>query len=59
MMLGHIRLRTLYKFKEAFDKDLGRGEGFSIAAHGCTKTFMTQFDEEGASIVTKFSMPIH
>lgn len=59
LMLGHIRSGTLDKFKEAFDKALSGGEGFAVAAHGCTKAFMTQFDEECAGIVTKFSMPIH
>lgn len=58
-MLGHIRSGTLDKFKEAFDKALSGGEGFAVAAHGCTKALMTQFDEECAGIVTKFSMPIH
>lgn len=58
-MLGHIRSGTLDKFKDAFDKALSGGEGFSVAADGCTKAFMTQFDEECAGIATKFSMPSH
>ncbi|PSS07350.1 Protein ROOT HAIR DEFECTIVE like [Actinidia chinensis var. chinensis] len=44
-MLGHIRTGTLDKFKEAFDKALSGGEGFSVAAHNCTESFMSQFDE--------------
>ncbi|GFZ04266.1 root hair defective 3 GTP-binding protein [Actinidia rufa] len=44
-MLGHIRTGTLDKFKEAFDKALSGGEGFSVAAHTCTESFMSQFDE--------------
>ena len=44
-MLGHIRTGTLDKFKEAFDKALSEGEGFSVAAHNCTESFMSQFDE--------------
>ncbi|XP_052181348.1 protein ROOT HAIR DEFECTIVE 3-like [Diospyros lotus] len=47
-MLGHIRSGTLDKFKEAFDKALNEGEGFSIAARDYTKSFMTQFDEASA-----------
>ncbi|KAG5537880.1 hypothetical protein RHGRI_025094 [Rhododendron griersonianum] len=50
-MLGHIRSGTLDKFKEAFDKALNGGEGFSVAAHSCTKIFMTQFDEQSADVV--------
>ncbi|KAA8540291.1 hypothetical protein F0562_024146 [Nyssa sinensis] len=44
-MLGHIRSGTLDKFKEAFDKALNGGEGFSVAARNCNKSFMTLFDE--------------
>ncbi|KAL6335299.1 hypothetical protein AAG906_029540 [Vitis piasezkii] len=51
LMLGHIRSGTLDKFKEAFDKALSGGEGFAVAAHGCTKALMTQFDEECADAV--------
>ncbi|KAF7135257.1 hypothetical protein RHSIM_Rhsim08G0233300 [Rhododendron simsii] len=50
-MLGHIRSGTLDKFKEAFDKALNGGEGFSVAAHSCTKIFMTQFDEQSADVI--------
>jgi len=50
-MLGHIRSGTLDKFKEAFDKALNGGEGFSVAAHSCVKIFMTQFDEQCADVV--------
>lgn len=55
-MLGHIRSGTLDKFKEAFDKALNGGEGFSVAAHSCTKIFMTQFDEQSAGTFTKFKI---
>ncbi|XAR67631.1 hypothetical protein NMG60_11002472 [Bertholletia excelsa] len=44
-MLGHMRSGTLNKFKEAFDKALNEGEGFSAAAQRCTDSFMAQFDE--------------
>ncbi|EEF34971.1 Protein SEY1, putative [Ricinus communis] len=44
-MLGHIRSGTLDKFKEAFDKALAAGEGFSSAAYSCTQYYMTVFDE--------------
>ncbi|XP_048432984.1 protein ROOT HAIR DEFECTIVE 3-like isoform X2 [Pyrus x bretschneideri] len=44
-LLGHIRSGTLDKFKEAFDKALSGGEGFSAAAHNCSESFMAQFDE--------------
>ncbi|MED6193037.1 hypothetical protein PIB30_015239 [Stylosanthes scabra] len=49
--LGHIRTGTFEKFKEAFDKALNKGEGFSDAANNCTGTFMTQFDEACADVV--------
>ncbi|XP_057505001.1 protein ROOT HAIR DEFECTIVE 3-like [Actinidia eriantha] len=50
-MLGHIRTGTLDKFKEAFDKALSGGEGFSVAAHNCTDCFMTQFDEACSDVI--------
>ena len=53
-MLGHIRSETLDKFKEAFDKALSQGEGFSVAACRCTEYFMTQFDDGCAGIVSTF-----
>ncbi|TKY64371.1 ROOT HAIR DEFECTIVE 3-like 1 [Spatholobus suberectus] len=43
--LGHIRSGTLDKFKEAFDKALNGGEGFSVAANKCLESCMVQFDE--------------
>jgi len=43
--LGHIRSGTLDKFKEAFDKALNGGEGFSVAAKNCSASSMVQFDE--------------
>nr|XP_018633744.1 protein ROOT HAIR DEFECTIVE 3-like isoform X2 [Nicotiana tomentosiformis] len=45
-MLGRIRSDTLERFKEAFDKELKGGIGFAMAAHECTVSFMSQFDEE-------------
>ncbi|KAJ6942288.1 protein ROOT HAIR DEFECTIVE 3-like isoform X2 [Populus alba x Populus x berolinensis] len=50
-MLGHIRSGTLEKFKEAFDKALNAGEGFSLAAQTCTQSYMAQFDEWCADAV--------
>lgn len=42
-VMGHLRSRTLEKFKETFDKALS-GEGFSSAARDCTKFYMAEFD---------------
>lgn len=44
-MLGHLRSGTFDKFKEAFEKALNGGEGFSTAANKCIGSFMAQFDE--------------
>lgn len=49
-MLGHLRSKTLDNFKDAFDKALNRGEGFAVAAHDCTQSLITVFDEECAGI---------
>lgn len=43
--MGHLRSGTVDKFKEAFDKALNSGEGFSAASHKCKETFMKLFDE--------------
>ncbi|XP_052305077.1 protein ROOT HAIR DEFECTIVE 3 isoform X1 [Populus trichocarpa] len=50
-MLGHIRSGTLENFKEAFEKALNAGEGFSLAAVACTQNYMAQFDEGHADAV--------
>lgn len=50
-MLGHIRSGTLDRFKDAFDKALSGGEGFSSAAHHCSKFYMNLFDEACADAV--------
>ncbi|KAK9923614.1 hypothetical protein M0R45_032022 [Rubus argutus] len=52
-LLGHIRSGTLDKFKEAFDKALDGGEGFSVAARDCSESFMARFDEGCADAVIK------
>lgn len=50
-MLGHIRSRTLDKFKDAFDDALKGGQGFAEAARHSTKAFLKFFDEESAGIL--------
>ncbi|KAF8400997.1 hypothetical protein HHK36_014300 [Tetracentron sinense] len=49
-MLGHLRSKTLDNFKEAFDKALNGGEGFAVAAHDCTGSFMSLFDKGCADV---------
>ena len=44
-MLGHLRSGALEKFKEAFEKALKGGEGFSMATRNCTESYMALFDE--------------
>ncbi|KAF9690147.1 hypothetical protein SADUNF_Sadunf01G0165600 [Salix dunnii] len=50
-MLGHIRSITLENFKEAFEKALNAGEGFSLAAITCTQNYMDKFDKGHADAV--------
>ncbi|XP_023000317.1 protein ROOT HAIR DEFECTIVE 3 homolog 1-like isoform X1 [Cucurbita maxima] len=50
-LLGHIRSGTFDKFKEAFDKALNEGEGFSSAASNCAQTYMAVFDGECAGAI--------
>ncbi|XP_057978445.1 protein ROOT HAIR DEFECTIVE 3 isoform X1 [Malania oleifera] len=52
-LVGHIRSGTFDKFKEAFDKALNGGEGFSVTASSCTQLFMSQFDEKCADAIIK------
>ncbi|CAM8920411.1 unnamed protein product [Rhodiola kirilowii] len=54
-MLGHIRYETLEMFKEALEKALNNGEGFSVAAESCTTLFMDQFDERCKDIVIELA----
>ncbi|XP_057455236.1 protein ROOT HAIR DEFECTIVE 3-like [Lotus japonicus] len=50
-VLGHLRSGTFDKFKEAFEKALNGGEGFSTAANKCIGSFMAQFDEACSDVV--------
>ncbi|CAN1827185.1 Protein ROOT HAIR DEFECTIVE 3 homolog 1 [Linum perenne] len=50
-MLGHIRAGTFDKFKDAFEKALNAGEGFSLASTTCSQSYMSQFDEACADAV--------
>ncbi|KAE8646514.1 protein ROOT HAIR DEFECTIVE 3 homolog 1 [Cucumis sativus] len=50
-LLGHIRSGTFEKFKDAFDKALNEGEGFSSAASNCAQTYMAIFDKECAGAI--------
>lgn len=54
-MLGHVRSGTLDKFKDALDKAIKGGEGFSVAAQTCFKTYTAKFDEgcAGTNLRTK------
>ncbi|KAG2728813.1 hypothetical protein I3760_01G221700 [Carya illinoinensis] len=52
-VLGHVRLGTLEKFKEVFDKALNGGEGFSLASRNCTRLCMALFDEGCADAVVE------
>lgn len=45
-MLGHVRSRMLDAFKEAFDKALSKGDGFSVATRDCIQSCLSQFDEK-------------
>ncbi|KAG4945120.1 hypothetical protein JHK87_041127 [Glycine soja] len=51
IVLGHMRSGILDKFKEAFDKALNGGEGFSSAANKCIEIYMAQFDEGCAGVI--------
>nr|XP_043635564.1 protein ROOT HAIR DEFECTIVE 3-like [Erigeron canadensis] len=46
MMLEHIQLETLDKFKRALLDALSGGQGFANAARECTKSFKRLFDEQ-------------
>ncbi|KAK8584866.1 hypothetical protein V6N13_138811 [Hibiscus sabdariffa] len=54
-MLGHLRSGTLERFKEAFEKALNGGEGFSLAARNCTESYMASFDEGYADAVVELA----
>ncbi|XP_028204177.1 protein ROOT HAIR DEFECTIVE 3 homolog 1-like [Glycine soja] len=55
IVLGHMRSGILDKFKEAFDKALNGGEGFSSAANKCIEIYMAQFDEGCADVVIEIA----
>lgn len=45
-MLGHIRARSLDKFKTNLENSLKCGEGFAEAVNTCTQSAMVDFDEQ-------------
>ncbi|CAN8269372.1 unnamed protein product [Cochlearia groenlandica] len=51
-VLGHLRSGALENFKDAFEKALNAGEGFSSSADSCAQSCMSKFDKgcEGAVI---------
>ncbi|XP_022724892.1 protein ROOT HAIR DEFECTIVE 3-like isoform X2 [Durio zibethinus] len=54
-ILGHLRSGTLEKYKEAFEKALNGGEGFSMAASNCTESYIALFDEGYADAVVELA----
>lgn len=50
-ILGHIRSKTLEKFKEAFNEALNAGKGFATGTQDCTNTFLTLFDDGCADAI--------
>ncbi|XP_042756298.1 protein ROOT HAIR DEFECTIVE 3 isoform X1 [Lactuca sativa] len=53
LMLEHIQLETLDKFKKALQDALNGGQGFAKAAWNCTESFMTLFDEQCKEVAIK------
>ncbi|KAH0982430.1 hypothetical protein GBA52_009607 [Prunus armeniaca] len=54
------RSSTLDKFKEAFDKSLnGVIKGFSVTARNFTESFMAQFDEDCADVLSNKQTGTH
>lgn len=43
-MLGHLRSRTLEKFKNELEQSLNRGEGFAASVRKCSQSSMLEFD---------------
>ncbi|KAH9611043.1 hypothetical protein KSS87_006919 [Heliosperma pusillum] len=52
-ILGHVRSEALEKFKEALEKALNGGEGFSDAACRCKQSALDFFDEGCADSVVE------
>ncbi|KAL4182258.1 hypothetical protein AMTRI_Chr12g275090 [Amborella trichopoda] len=52
-MLGHLRTRTLEKFKDVLEQSLKRGEEFASSVSDCTKSAMLEFDQGCADVAIK------
>lgn len=44
-LLGHLRSGALENFKDAFEKALNAGEGFSSSADVCAQSCVSKFDK--------------
>jgi len=44
-VLGHLRAGALENFKNAFEKALDAGEGFSSSAKSCAQSCISKFDK--------------
>ena len=56
-MLGHLRSRTLFDFKNQLEQSLKRGELFAASVHDCSHSCMLEFDK-GCAGVLKISLDL-
>ncbi|XXG68016.1 hypothetical protein AAC387_Pa06g1216 [Persea americana] len=52
-MLGHLRSRALFDFKNQLEQSLKRGELFAASVHDCSHSCMLEFDKGCADVAIK------
>ncbi|KAF6148812.1 hypothetical protein GIB67_038145 [Kingdonia uniflora] len=50
LMLSHLRSKDLDIFKKTFNKAVSDGKSFSLAAHDCSRSVMSKFNEGCADV---------
>ncbi|KAK1288477.1 hypothetical protein QJS10_CPB19g00886 [Acorus calamus] len=52
-MLGHLRSKTVEKFKSSLEQKLKKGEGFAASVRSCTRSCLSEFDKGCTEIAVR------
>ncbi|KAK1315327.1 hypothetical protein QJS10_CPA06g01625 [Acorus calamus] len=52
-MLGHLRSKTVEKFKSSLEQKLMKGEGFATSVRCCTRSCLSEFDKGCTEIAVR------
>ncbi|KAK1267207.1 hypothetical protein QJS04_geneDACA014575 [Acorus gramineus] len=52
-MLGHLRSKTVQKFKSSLEQKFKKGEGFAASVRSCTRSCLSEFDKGCTEIAVR------